>query len=235
ECNRLPDRRDDACGAHEQEHDPELEEAERCRDPARLVAQQPVVGLDVEREPDAGHESGRIHRPPAMLGGGEHARRDEDRQERREARLEPASQRVRHDTILRRNPCATYFAPASVSAAGNAHCAATPPSASVRVPSETAGTLPSGASTIQPSTVSRACSSARRASSGSCRNPCRKPVAQITCSVPFTDDSMRKRSSICAVARGSSHCLPGGKLGASSVLSRSARSPAESRWKAASP
>ena len=47
-------------------------------------------------------------------------------------------------------------------------------------------TVESGSSTIQPSTVSSSWSSTSRGSSGSCRKPRRKPVAQITCSAPFT-------------------------------------------------
>ena len=52
-------------------------------------------------------------------------------------------QRVGHDSILARKRRAAYFAPASVSAAGNAHCAETPASASVRVSSVSAGTVES--------------------------------------------------------------------------------------------
>ena len=51
------------------------------------------------------------------------ARRDERREHADEPRLEPASQRVRHAWTLRRKRRAAYFAPARVSAAGNAHCA----------------------------------------------------------------------------------------------------------------
>ena len=72
---------------------------------------------------------------------------------------------------------------------------ATPASASVRVPSVSAGTVESGASTIQRPRVSSPCSATSRASSGSCSKPRRKPVAQITCSAPFTDGSTRNRPS----------------------------------------
>ncbi len=64
-----------------------------------------------------------------------------DRQERGDARLDPSSQRVRHASTRARKPWATYRAPESVSAAGNAHCAETPASASVRRPSVSAGTV----------------------------------------------------------------------------------------------
>ena len=41
--------------------------------------------------------AGRLDRPPAVLGGGEHAGGGDDRQERGEPRLDPSPQRVRHD------------------------------------------------------------------------------------------------------------------------------------------
>ncbi len=69
------------------------------------------------------------------------------------------------------------------------------------------------------------CSSTSRASSGSCRKPRRKPVAQIT-----WRDSVQRRSRrgsarrVAARASGSSHARPGGYEGASSVRSRAARS-----------
>ena len=55
-----------------------------------------------------------------------------------EARLEAACQRVRH--TRRRKARLAYFAPAIVSAAGKAHCPATPASDSVRVSSVSCGT-----------------------------------------------------------------------------------------------
>ena len=68
--------------------------------------------------------------------------------------------------------------------------------------------------TIQRSSVSSTCSSTRRARSGSCRKPLRKPVAQMTCSAPFSSGSTRKRPSRAARSSGSSHSRPGGYEGA---------------------
>ena len=104
-----------------------------------------------------------------------------------------------------------------------------------REPSVRPGTDASGSSAIQPSTVSRPWSATRLASSESCTNPRRNPVAQITCSLPLTEPSTRKRPSAPARASGSSHTEPRGYEGARSACSRAARSPAPRRWKVASP
>ena len=88
-------------------------------------------------------------------------------------------------STLRRNRRAAYFIPTSVSAAGYAHWPGTPATTSVRVPSVSAGTVESAASTSQRPSVSRPCSSTSRRSSGSCSKPRLKPVAQMTCSAPF--------------------------------------------------
>ena len=109
----------------------ELEQAERNGEPARLVGEQAVVG---ERQ-------GRARRRPsaprarAATSSWSAARSGRPRpapaRATASARLEPASQRVRHRFTRRRNPCAAYRAPVSVSAPGNAHCAQAPASASV--------------------------------------------------------------------------------------------------------
>ena len=81
-----------------------------------------------------------------------------------------------------RKPRAAYFAPAIVSARRE-----TPTglrrrrAASVRVASVRAGTVESGCEHDPALGVSSPCASTSRASSGSCSNPRRKPVAQITC------------------------------------------------------
>src|SRR6185436_11326575 len=106
------------------------------------------------------------------------------RQHRHDAGLDPANQRVRHTRLLK--ALAAYLAPAIVSAAGNAHCAATPATESVRAASVSTGTVESGSSTIQRSCVVSSCASTRSASSGSLRKPRRKPVAAIICT-PFHD------------------------------------------------
>ena len=103
----LPERRHHAEHAHQAEQDAELDRAERERGPGGLVAQQPVVGEDVERQPDRGHQPDSLNRPPAVQDRRQHARRRHHRQERREPRLDPSSQRVRHALTLRRNPCPT--------------------------------------------------------------------------------------------------------------------------------
>ena len=122
-------RRDPACGeqgerdgdrglhaeSEDGRHDrAELEQPERHSSPAGLVGEQRVVG-EVEREQGRDHRARELHRPPASQGGREHDGGQQRRQERREPRLEPASQRVRH---LRRKAWAAKRAPASVSAAG---------------------------------------------------------------------------------------------------------------------
>ena len=117
----------------------QLEQAERERRPAGLVGQQAVVDRHVEREPDPEHQPGELERPPLVQDRREH-RGDEERQHRRgEPRLDPASQRVGHRSILCRKPRAAIFIPTSVSAAGNAHWPGTPASESVRVESVSAG------------------------------------------------------------------------------------------------
>ena len=90
-----------------------------------------------------------LERPPDVQDGRQHGRGGERQERGREPRLDPASQRVGHDSILRRNPRAATFIPTSVSAAGKAHCAETPARASVRVASVSAGTVESSARTIQ--------------------------------------------------------------------------------------
>ena len=95
------------------------------------------------------HQPHQLERPPDVQDGRQHCR-DEERQQRgSEPGLDSASQRVGHDSILRRNPRAATFIPTSVSAAGKAHCAETPARASVRVVSVSAGTVESSARTIQ--------------------------------------------------------------------------------------
>ena len=71
-----------------------------------------------------------------MQTRGQHARRHDDRQQCSEPRLDPASQRVGHASPSAGAAWATYVERrASVSAAGKAHCAGAPASASVRVSS----------------------------------------------------------------------------------------------------
>ena len=66
ERERLRKRRDHVEEAHQPEQEAELEHAERQRCPGGLVAEQPVVGLHVERDPDRGHQG----RPPAPATSG---------------------------------------------------------------------------------------------------------------------------------------------------------------------
>ncbi len=93
----------------------QLERAERQREPRRLVGERAVVDGHVEHEAEREHQRDELDRPPAVQREREHQRG----RRRREARLDAASQRVRH--TRRRNARAAYFAPAIVSAAGNAH------------------------------------------------------------------------------------------------------------------
>ena len=160
---------------------------------------------------------GELERPPFVQAESEAARGEEGDEHGGEPRLEAARQRERHRRTRCRNCRAAYFIPTSVSAAGYAHCAGTPASASVRDASVRPGTEQSSARTIQRASVSSPCSSTRRRSSGSCRKPLRKPVAQITCSAPFSSGSTRKRPSRAARSIGSSHSRPGGYDGAQKV------------------
>src|SRR5207248_1593375 len=118
---------------------------------------QPVVHEQVEREPDPEHEREELDRPPAL----QRERDEERRQAGDDARLDAADQRVRHTRL--RNARAAYFAPAIVSAAGNAHCAATPAIESVRESSVSEATVESASSSIQRSCVGRSCAATRSA------------------------------------------------------------------------
>ena len=69
ERNGRPERRvelEQPRGAHRQ---PQLEEAERDGEPARLVGKEPVVEQDVEREPDCEHHPHQLERPPDVQEG----------------------------------------------------------------------------------------------------------------------------------------------------------------------
>ena len=148
----------------------------------------------------------------------------------------PSSQRVRHALTLRRNACATYFAPASVSAAGNAHCAGTPASASVRVSSVSAGTVASGVEDDpvvgrrELVLVDERCEqrigaeAAQEAGRADHLRGCRS-----------RDGSTRKRPSAAACASGSSNWRPAGTTArAACAGARPARS-APRRWNGARP
>src|SRR5262249_31749053 len=184
ECDRSPKRRPDVKAEYERHDRAQLDESERNRQPSRLIREQAVVDEQVERDADPDHQAGELERPPVRRDGRERRCDEQRREHRDEPRLEPAPQRVRHRFTLRRNPCATYFMPTSVSAAGYVHCEGTPASASVCVSSVSPGTVASGARTIQRSCVSSACSATSPASSGSCAKPRRNPVAQMTWSAP---------------------------------------------------
>src|SRR5581483_260725 len=140
------ERRLEAEQPDERDHQAELQQAQREREPARLIPEEMVIELQVERDPDGGHERAELERPPQSERRGRRAAGEEGKQQRRDPRLDAASQRVRH---LASSPLAAYFAPTSVSAAGNAHCPATPARASARRPSLSAGTVESRSSTIQ--------------------------------------------------------------------------------------
>src|SRR5262249_490401 len=136
-----------------------LGDAERKGEPPGLIGEDAVVHAHVEHDADREHQRHELDRPPAL----DRERNEECRRRGDETRLDAADQRVRHTRLA--NACAAYFAPAIVSAGGNAHWPATPASESVCV---NAGTVESGARTIQRSCVSRSCASTRSASSGSC-------------------------------------------------------------------
>ena len=94
-----------------------------------------------------------------MQRGGEQAGGEQRQQQRREPRLEPASQRVGHACTLRRNAARRVLrADERVGCRETPTAPATPASASVRVSSVSAGTVESGSRTIQPAAVSRPCS-----------------------------------------------------------------------------
>ena len=102
EAERRRERRVHVEAANERHDHAELEEPERQRRPAGLIADRPVVH-DVEREPRRAHQPGELDGPPRSQGARQRARDEERQHEDREPRLEPASQRVRHRL---RNPCA---------------------------------------------------------------------------------------------------------------------------------
>src|SRR5262249_33171901 len=150
------------------------------------------------------HHGDELDRPPAVKPD-----RDQERGQRREEpRLDASSQRVRH--VRSRKRRAAYFAPAIVSAAGNAHCPATPAIDNVRRSSVSWGTVEPGARTIHRSWTARSCSSTRRDNSSSLRKPRRKPVAAITWSEPLSSAATRKRPSATAAASAASNRSSGG-------------------------
>src|SRR5438034_1034087 len=218
-------RRADVEGDDDCHHDAELERAERERGPAGLVRKERVVS-EIERHRHREHRRRERDGPPLLGRGRDGKRRSKRRRERGDSGLDATSQRVRH---LRRKACAAYRAPISVSAAGYAHWACTPARASVRVSSVRDGTVESRSRTIHRSFVASPCSSTSLDRSGSCRYPRRKPVAQMTCSAPFTAASTLKRPFASACASGSSHSRPGGYEGARSSRKRAVRRSGDSR------
>ena len=188
-----------------------------------------MVDDHVEGEADHEHQRDELDRPPAM----QRERKDERRHRRAEARLEAASQRVRH--TRRRKPRAAYFAPAIVSAAGNAHCAATPASESVRLSSVRAGTVESGERTIQRSERLEVVVGDEPGEQRVVLKPRLKPVAQMTCSAPFGTASTRKRPSRSAAASGSSHRGPADRTAFDSSRSVDACCSSLSAWYARKP
>ena len=117
EQQRKPQRRGNAEIAHRRVDDRQLEHAERHRQPGRLVRERAVVDSGVEEQTDREHQRDELDRPPAVQG----ECKQQCRKHRDDARLDAAGQRVRHRR--RRKARAANFAPAIVSAAGNAHCA----------------------------------------------------------------------------------------------------------------
>ena len=234
---RGPERRvqlEPAGGGHRQA---ELEQPERQRDPAGLVGEQPVV----ERRRRAARPMPTI-RPASSSGhqtwstGARTAATASGRTAAASRVSSAASQRVGHRSILCRKRRAAYFMPTSVSAAGYAHWPGTPASESVRVRSVSAGTVESGARTIQRPSVSRPCSSTSRRRSGSCSKPRRKPVAQMTCSTPSQPPPRRGSGPRAARARPARPTR--GRAGRTARRTRrrsSARSAGGVAWKPASP
>jgi len=79
---RRPERRMEAEAEDDRHQRPELDGAERQRRPRRLVRQQPVPHLEVERDADGGHQRDELHGPPAVQGARQGARREQHRQQR---------------------------------------------------------------------------------------------------------------------------------------------------------
>ncbi len=117
ERERGEERRADPEPDDGQHHEPELDDAEREREPARLVGQERMED-EVEREPGRDHRACERERPPGAEGEREARRRERGEERRRKPRLHPASQREGHACTLRRKPRAANFIPTSVSAAG---------------------------------------------------------------------------------------------------------------------
>ena len=210
------------------------------------------AGRAAARASPAGRGAGGGRRRPATSADADHQRRELERppvpMQRRstqaanssgtsdgEPRLEPASQRVRHACTLRRNPRAAYFMPTSVSAAGNAHCAGRPASASVRAPSVSAGTVESGVEHDPAPRRSRGRARRRAAQQRVVREPAQETgraddLARPVHRRPRRGNVPRARRSI-----GSSQSLPGGYDGAESARSSAARSRGVEAWKPARP
>ena len=138
--------------------------------PAGLVGEQPVVDGDVEREPDAASISAASSTGHQRSHGGASTTAASSSGSER-ARAATRSGLSACTTCLHppRKPWAAYFAPASVSAAGKAHCAG---DARERERPRRVGERRHGASRARarssPSAVSSPCSSTSAASSGSC-------------------------------------------------------------------
>src|ERR671918_1178595 len=229
------ERRIDRERDRETHDDGQLRCPEREGDPAWLVWEQAMVERDVGSEANAEHQRGQLERPPDVKGGRQHSRREEREERDPDPRLEAPPQRVRHRSTLRRNPCAAYRAPASVSAAGYAHCPGAPTSESVRSAPVSEDTVESGASTIQSPPTASPWSPTRRARRRSCWKPFRNPVAQITWSAPSSSAATRKRPSRVARSRGSSHSRPTGYDGLPRARRSRSRSSSPLRWKPARP
>ena len=155
--------------AHRAVHDPELERAERQRGPARLVGEHPVVDERVEHEADPEHQRRRA-RPATSVCSAE--RDDEHRQAQRGASRDS------------RRPLSVYDIRARAGSAGGVLRARERVGGRERPlarrrrraracasSSVSAGTVESGASTIQPSCVSSSCSSTSRRAAGRAAKP----------------------------------------------------------------
>ena len=192
--------------AHGEDDQAQLAEPERYREPAGLVVEQAVV--DAGRARRRSRASARRARPPTSGGSRARAgaRRGASRRGATGCGLSACT-----PYAPARNARAAYLAPASVSAAGNAHWAGAPASESVRPLSVSAGTVESGASTIH-RRASRARESSTRsrqqrvvaASPGGSLSR-RSPAPPRSAAVSTTE-----RAAALARSTGSSQSRPGG-------------------------
>ena len=134
-----------------------------------------VVDATSSCEPDRRHQRPELERPPPLQRPGEHARGDEERHERRRAASRGVPSACTTSSTFRGSSGPRTSLRRGCRRPGNAHCAATPASASVRVPSRQRRHRRVRREDDPAPAVSSSCSSTSRASSGSLREAAPEP------------------------------------------------------------